>query len=684
MSQVFKKSKPKKKQSSYQNTSSSSDDFKPNLKKNTKKKKNRFLPSDSDSESDMSEGEVDIERFNNKPKAKYTKKTTTTTTLSPPVKKKSIKFTVHKSHNTATNKISDPKTKKTKTKKKSSKSQQPKSFLPDSKPKKKRKKKKKTKLGKIGANVTEKLKKSRHLIKKESKEPTKHTTGPTTTNTSQGKKQGFSRLDFDSRSNENNNENNTVKKSTTVAYETKSFGNKISDVNIVDKERTMKKNTNQGNDNFYSSNESEDEIEIQKEKQKDRAYDQDNDLQFSGKGNNNSTSLNFDERNAMVNIKEENTQLQEKLLIKTKRINELEDILQNIKKKKFLLTPSELITNLEEGLPAPLEQCKTLESKQELLFLAVETYNSELIIKVLMFLLSTVKKKRFYDLLRSDKTGIAKKQYLSYRSRRGDYTQMEELYAYENMLFDRGILRLRRCLRDSSAKVRVMELDTCEKLFSEYSKQVIDGKFYQKQFADYKNLIVSQTQIKNYDLDHNDNPVFRRYPPENIIFKPLRHTLHHLCVYHYSSSKRVVSPNAFVKAFSISKDQYVTTALWALAKTKKWKEIKKLVSKGTLSGKYKTPIGFVPFVAALSWANATKFEIKFYVDNIHDQETKYRIALEKRFYNSALDAAIQLKSKQYITKLKEIAIDKLTGQDSVTYITRIDKVLDNPKMKWKN
>ncbi|KAJ6661301.1 hypothetical protein lerEdw1_015438 [Lerista edwardsae] len=140
------------------------------------------------------------------------------------------------------------------------------------------------------------------------------------------------------------------------------------------------------------------------------------------------------------------------------------------------------------------------------------------------------------------------------------------------------------------------------------------------------------------------------------------------------------SPANLKKTFKIPDKQYVLTALAARAKLRAWHDVDALFTTKNWLGytKKKAPIGFHRVVEILQRNNAPVQVLQEYVCLVEDVETKLNLATKYKCHDVVIDTYKDLKDRLQLMSYR-CKVERGSPAEE-----KIDSILSNPQIRWKN
>ncbi|XP_035689373.1 spermatogenesis-defective protein 39 homolog isoform X2 [Branchiostoma floridae] len=343
------------------------------------------------------------------------------------------------------------------------------------------------------------------------------------------------------------------------------------------------------------------------------------------------------------------------------------------------LPVKETIKRIILGQPYSLEAYKSLQDKLALLDAAIKMHDGDAITITVLFLKKTVRKSIFQQEL--IKRPVAINHLIHFLWCHYDLDELEELYKMLRRMEDVFVLKYKQALAPSKAAGRAQSIAAVVRSFQHDSSLAPDSTLLLEQCT----LLQRQLQIEEEDKKiaaGGKHPVFKDHPPKaQLPLTPLTTTLYYCSFYHYNESdSSLSSPLSIKRDFQMSDKQYTWSALNALAKLHRWKEIEALLtSKNWFGGtKMKACIGFEKVVEILSKQKAPVDILSKYLAYIEDPNERLALAAKHKCHRIVVDTLIQLKDRaaleDYRLKTPDYSLER---QYLIT-------ALNNSQVKWKN
>lgn len=322
---------------------------------------------------------------------------------------------------------------------------------------------------------------------------------------------------------------------------------------------------------------------------------------------------------------------------------------------------STTITRILLGKPCSFEQYKSLSEKEELLDEAISCGNGDAILSVVLFLVDTLKKTHFNQLLQ--KRPIAVNHYLNYLTTRLKISEATDLLIMLGRNHDAAMMQFQvACTSSSNIDSRKQKL---KQIYSNYFTQPGCNVFYSQMLANYINLLEWQSTEKTKDTTNLTNASVLR-------------TLY------YVSEKQspTLTPQQFAELYNISAPQYQWITLNERAKSQAWLDIQPLFENKSWTAKFKTKsfqihIPLERTVLQLHALSAPAAILNQFLSHVDDPTRRLMLSKRVNAVHSEIDSLVLLKDKVSLESLR----DRLeVGSEERFYA---DNAIKNFNSKWK-
>lgn len=338
-------------------------------------------------------------------------------------------------------------------------------------------------------------------------------------------------------------------------------------------------------------------------------------------------------------------------------------------------SPKETVRRLQRGKVCSLERFHSLQEKLLLLHEAVAGHDGNVITAVLVFLKRTLKKDVLFREL--EVRQVALRHFIHFLKETGDQKLLLDLLRFLDRMEEVALTQYREHLTIQEAEKRKEFLKSCIGL--PFSSE--DSALVQDHYALLERQIIIEGNDKNLEAA-GQTEIFRKHPRKaSILNMPLVTTLFYSCFYHYTEAEGTLSsPANLKKTFKIPDKQYVLTALAARSKLRAWHDVDALFTTKNWLGytKKKAPIGFHRVVEILQRNNAPVQILQEYVRLVEDVETKLNLAVKYKCHDVVIDTYKDLKDRIQLMAYR-CKVDRGSPAEE-----KIDSILSNPQIRWKN
>ncbi|XP_061467828.1 spermatogenesis-defective protein 39 homolog isoform X2 [Rhineura floridana] len=327
---------------------------------------------------------------------------------------------------------------------------------------------------------------------------------------------------------------------------------------------------------------------------------------------------------------------------------------------------------------SPKDTVRRLQrGKDKLLLLdeAVAVHDGNVITAILIFLKRTLKKEILFREL--ELRQVALRHLIHFLKETGDQKLLLDLLRFLDRTEEVALTQYREHLTIRDADKRREFLKGCIGL----SFSLEDAAHVQDHYTLLERQIIIEASDKHLESS-GQAEIFRKYPRKaSILNMPLVTTLFYSCFYHYTETEGTFSsPTNLKKTFKIPDKQYVLTALAARAKLRAWHDVDALFTTKNWLGytKKKAPIGFHRVVEILQRNNAPVQVLQEYVRLVEDVETKLNLAMKYKCHDVVIDTHRDLKDRLQLMAYK-CKVERGSPAEE-----KIDSILSNPQIRWKN
>uniref|UniRef100_A0A1Q3F3J0 Putative vps16b n=1 Tax=Culex tarsalis TaxID=7177 RepID=A0A1Q3F3J0_CULTA len=329
-----------------------------------------------------------------------------------------------------------------------------------------------------------------------------------------------------------------------------------------------------------------------------------------------------------------------------------------------------VVAKLVLGKSCSLEMFRSLGEKEELLDEAVASGSGNAILKVVLFLERTLKKKLFYRLLQTRPEAVS--HYVNYMALRLKVTECTDLLVFLGRHHEASLLQFSIYVR-STSNVE-FKRQRLKKIYSDYFSQPGANSFYAQLVANYINLLEFQ--------------VSEQHAPNagSILDGSVLETLHYACGrYKWGDTAHQSSPtNPFklAEAHAVGQPQFEWVALNERARAKAWLDFEHIFErKAWLNLKQKSFTIHIPIdrtILRLSALNAPEPVLNNFLAKVDDPARRLGLARRVNAKRGVVDALVALKDR---TELEQFKDGLEAGTEERFYAENALKSLNN---KWKS
>uniref|UniRef100_A0A7E4UV39 Vps16_C domain-containing protein n=1 Tax=Panagrellus redivivus TaxID=6233 RepID=A0A7E4UV39_PANRE len=344
-------------------------------------------------------------------------------------------------------------------------------------------------------------------------------------------------------------------------------------------------------------------------------------------------------------------------------------------------SPEEAVRRLCACQPVALDFYRSRQNKVDLLDAALVTLDRDVIVRVVLFLKSSVSNAIFREVLIFKPDAAA--AYLSHLRESGDTDELiDSLYALGRS-DEAAMIEFTAATKRRDTASKVQSLKKC--LVSGFSDPTLSSEA--NAVRDYINLLERQIPIDSTDEDmakSGGETVFKQFPKKaTLIGQPLLTTLYYCCLYHYDLPKNsYASPLSIREVFNIGDREFHWMAMSALARHRRYDEIEKVMTSKKLLAATKIicPLPWNAFFSLIfKYGAPPKDVLARWLRAVPDLEERLKICesmAEAR--EIQIETLIALKDRQKLTAL----ISKMTPHTVEHNKAHI--ALANTAYKWKN
>ncbi|XP_052867357.1 vacuolar protein sorting-associated protein 16B [Anopheles cruzii] len=355
----------------------------------------------------------------------------------------------------------------------------------------------------------------------------------------------------------------------------------------------------------------------------------------------------------------------------------LEDEVKLLRRKiqEFNYAPStdSVLRKLILGQPCSLEMFRSMCEKEQLLDQAIASGSGNAILRVVLFLDRTLKKKLFYSLLQTRNEAVA--HYMNYLALRLKVTECTDLLVFLGRHHEASLLQFSIFVcSTSNVEFKKQRL---KKIYSDYFSQPGTNTFYAQLVVNYMNLLEYQTN----EL-HATGASGRAVAIQD---KSVLETLHYVCgKYKWGDTALQTNDNPFKLAenHQVSQAQFEWIALNERAKQQAWLDFDHIFErKAWLNLKQKSFKLNIPVdrsILRLHALHAPDPVLSTFLAKVEDPQRRLALARKVQCKHGIVDALVSLKDRP---ELEEYRGTLESGTEERLYAENALKSLNN---KWKS
>ncbi|GAB0096727.1 Vacuolar protein sorting-associated protein 16B [Sergentomyia squamirostris] len=288
---------------------------------------------------------------------------------------------------------------------------------------------------------------------------------------------------------------------------------------------------------------------------------------------------------------------------------------------------SVIISRLLTGRQVQLENYKTLPQKTELLDEAMVSGSGDAILKVVLFLTKTLKKKIVHQLLQNRPEAV--NHYTNYLSTRLQISDCVDLWTMLGKQHEAAMFQFRLAVTTSNVDQKRRKL---AKVHSDYFVQPGGSSFHARFLLDVLNLLEYQSTDVKECLD-----------------KPALETLYHVCQKHRWTDNKTPTPGNpynFAKLYQISASQFEWIVLNERGRSKAWRDLDALFEKKTfIKSTFSIHIPLDKVVIRLHQLEAPTPVLNTFLSKIDDTQKRLILARKVEAVRTVIDCLVALKEK---------------------------------------
>ncbi|XP_069371052.1 spermatogenesis-defective protein 39 homolog isoform X2 [Paralichthys olivaceus] len=362
-------------------------------------------------------------------------------------------------------------------------------------------------------------------------------------------------------------------------------------------------------------------------------------------------------------------------------------------------SPEETVHRMQQGKTVSLEKFRSLQDKLFLLDFAVSAHDGNVITAILIYLKRTLSKEVLFRELESRQTAL--RHFIHYLSETRDQKLLLELLRTLGRMEDMVLLQYKEHLSITDENKRRDFLKRCLSLA--FSPE--DSGHVQDHFTLLERQIIIEAADGQAERG-GKMEIFQKFPRRaSILNMPLITTLYYCCFYHYNEPEGTYSSPLNIRhtfrvraavfthrtreriecenvsnVSNISEKQYFVTALAARAKLKAWSDVDALFTCRNWLGftKKKSPLSFHRVVDILQKNSAPAQVLQEYVGLVDDADTRTCLAQKLKCHDIVINTYRDLKDRQLLLGYRG-KVEKGSAEER-----KINELLDNPQIRWKN
>lgn len=338
-------------------------------------------------------------------------------------------------------------------------------------------------------------------------------------------------------------------------------------------------------------------------------------------------------------------------------------------------SPEETVQRMQQGKAVSLERFRSLQDKLSLLDEAVAAHDGNVITAVLIYLKRTLSKEVLFRELESRQTAL--RHFIHYLTETMEQRLLLELLRALGRTEDMALLQYKEHLSIQDENKRRDFLKSCLSL--PFSPE--DSAHVQDHYTLLERQIIIEATDRQVERGGKAE-IFQKFPRKaSILNMPLITTLYYCCFYHYSDSEGTfTSPANIRQTFKISEKQYFVTALGARAKLRAWLDVDALFTSRNWLGftRKKSPLGFQRVVDILQKNSAPTQVLQEYVGLVDDPEVRISLAQKHKCHDIVINSYRDLKDRQLLIGYRG-KVNRGSAEER-----KIDEILNNPQIRWKN
>ncbi|XP_021706182.1 vacuolar protein sorting-associated protein 16B [Aedes aegypti] len=350
---------------------------------------------------------------------------------------------------------------------------------------------------------------------------------------------------------------------------------------------------------------------------------------------------------------------------------ELKLLRKKLQELNFAPSAPCVVAKLILGKCCSLEMFRSLQEKEALLDEAVASGNGNAILKVVLFLEKTLKKKLLYRLLQTRPEAVS--HYVNYMALRLQVTECTDLLTYLGRHHEASLLQFSIYVR-STSNIE-FKRQRLKKIYCDYFSQPGANSFYAQLVANYINLLDLQVAEQ-----HSNSST-----AGSILDRSVLETLFYICGrYKWGDTSHQTNENPFklAEAHQVAQSQFEWVALNERAKNQAWMDFEHIFEKKAwLNLKQKSLNIHIPIdktILRLFSLHAPDPVLNNFLAKVEDPQRRLALARRVNAKRGIVDALVALKDR---VELENFARSLESGTEERYYADNAFKSLNN---KWKS
>lgn len=359
----------------------------------------------------------------------------------------------------------------------------------------------------------------------------------------------------------------------------------------------------------------------------------------------------------------------------------LQKHLEQVRLERYRAADPEItVRRLLRGDPVTLDLYRSKKEKLNLLDAALDSYDGNVIIAVVLALERSLDTSVFLDILMQK--SVAAQHYVAHLKDMGKFDQLTSI-----------LLALKR----SEEAVMVMYSVACKKQPDErisYLKKCANAcaddaslSAFAKAVNEYIDLLERQIAIEDSDealIKEGRNKIFQQFPKSvSLIGRPVLTSAYYSCLYHFDlPANAYASPLSIKQVFRMTEKQFAWMAVSALTRLKRWDDIERILTSKKL-------LGGMKIVCPFAWRHLFRL-ISANEEPPKDTLCKFLRAVpdvaERQYLASQFSSTSEVVVECLVAQKDRIALSsflaKLTPHTTEAY--KAISALNNATNRWKN